>query len=299
MGQVVSSPGQARCPVPRARPRTAASGRRCGPAAGAPGSRSSGHGRGRRSRSRAGCRRPRTRRPRAERERLAVELGLDLAREEDVRLLERVVVRLGGAADLVVDREHRHVVGAERLVDHHLHGDPAVGEDRDVHAGGLPAARRVLDRERLGLGRRALPVADEPAGRVGLAERYGGGGQRLHVGPARARRSCPGTGASGGRRGRRGHRQPADRPGRRRRQRVVRPDRDQGEVAGDEPVDATVDLEDQLALEDVQRLLERVDVAAEPAARRQRTRRELRVRRALGRPDEDARATAPTTSASR
>ena len=81
--------------------------------------------------------------PGAERVRLAVELGLDLAREEDVGLLERVVVRLRRAADLVVDGEHRHVVGAERLVDEHLHGDPAVGEDRDVHAGGLAAARRV------------------------------------------------------------------------------------------------------------------------------------------------------------
>ena len=45
--------------------------------------------------------------PGAERVRLAVELGLDLAREEHVRLLERVVVRLGRAAELVVDREHR------------------------------------------------------------------------------------------------------------------------------------------------------------------------------------------------
>ena len=50
----------------------------------------------------------------AERVALAVELGLDLALEEEVRLLERVVVRLGGAAGLVVDGEHRHVVGAER-----------------------------------------------------------------------------------------------------------------------------------------------------------------------------------------
>ena len=76
----------------------------------------------------------------------AVELGLDLAREEHVRLLERVVVRLRRAADLVVDGEHRHVVGAERLVHEHLHGDPAVREDRDVHAGGLAAARRVRRR---------------------------------------------------------------------------------------------------------------------------------------------------------
>src|SRR4051794_28600452 len=37
---------------------------------------------------------------------LAVHLALDLPREEHVGLLERVVVRLGGPAELVVDGEH-------------------------------------------------------------------------------------------------------------------------------------------------------------------------------------------------
>src|SRR6478735_6280079 len=43
---------------------------------------------------------------------LAVDLALALAGEEDVGLLERMVVRLGGAAELVVDGEHRDVVSA-------------------------------------------------------------------------------------------------------------------------------------------------------------------------------------------
>ncbi len=76
---------------------------------------------------------------------LAVELGLDLARQEEVRLLERVVVLLGRAAELVVDREHRQQVGAEDPVDEHLHRDPAVGEQRGVHAGRLAAAGRIVD----------------------------------------------------------------------------------------------------------------------------------------------------------
>ena len=65
---------------------------------------------------------------------LPVELTLDLAREEEVRLLERMVVGLGSAADLVVDREHRHVIGAEGMIDEHLHRDPAVDQQGRVHA---------------------------------------------------------------------------------------------------------------------------------------------------------------------
>ena len=91
---------------------------------------------------------------------LAVELALDLAGEEDVRLLERVVVRLGGAAELVVDGEHRHVVGAEDAVDQHLHRDAAVGEERRVGAGRGAAAGRILDPQRLELRRCPVVVAD-------------------------------------------------------------------------------------------------------------------------------------------
>ena len=43
---------------------------------------------------------------------LAVELGLDLAVEDQVGLLEGVVVGLCRTVGLVVDREHRQVVGA-------------------------------------------------------------------------------------------------------------------------------------------------------------------------------------------
>src|SRR4249919_3559798 len=57
---------------------------------------------------------------RSERVVLAVHLALDLAGDEDVRLLERMVVRLGRAAQLIIDGEHRDVVGPEGPVDHHL-----------------------------------------------------------------------------------------------------------------------------------------------------------------------------------
>ena len=51
-------------------------------------------------------------------------------------------------------------------------------------------------------------------------------------------------------------------------------------------MDAAVVVEQQLALEDVERLLERVDVTLEPAVRLERSERELRVDGALVRPDE-------------
>ena len=46
-------------------------------------------------------------------------------------------------------------------------------------------------------------------------------------------------------------------------------------------MDAAVVVEQQLALEDVEHLLERVDVALQPAARVERAERELRVDGAL------------------
>ena len=69
---------------------------------------------------------------------LAVQLRLDLAVEEEVGLLERVVVDLRGAARLVVDGEHREQLGAEDPVDQHLHADPAV----DDSAVSRPTGRR-------------------------------------------------------------------------------------------------------------------------------------------------------------
>ncbi len=70
---------------------------------------------------------------------LAVEDALDLAVEEEVRLLERVVVDLRRATRLVVDGEDRQQLGPEDAIDEHLHRDPAVGEDRRVHPGRAPA----------------------------------------------------------------------------------------------------------------------------------------------------------------
>ena len=97
----------------RSAPSRGSSDRSGAPAAAGPGSRSSGPARRRCCRSRGPSRWARTRSHRPEGVVLAVELALDLAGEEDVRLLERVVVGLGRAAQLVVHREHRHVVRTE------------------------------------------------------------------------------------------------------------------------------------------------------------------------------------------
>src|SRR5690349_4380904 len=57
---------------------------------------------------------------RAQRDFLTVEDALDLTIEEEVRLLERMVVDLGRATRLVVDREHRQQFGPEDPIDQHL-----------------------------------------------------------------------------------------------------------------------------------------------------------------------------------
>jgi hypothetical protein len=79
----------------------------------------------------------------ADRPHLAVQLRLDLAVQEEVRLLERVVVDLCRAAGLVVDGEQRQVVGAEHRVDEHLHADAAVDDERGVTADRPAAAGRI------------------------------------------------------------------------------------------------------------------------------------------------------------
>src|SRR5262245_53940642 len=68
---------------------------------------------------------------------LAVELSLDHAREEVVRLLEWVVVLLRRSVDLVVDREHRQEVGAEDAI------EPPLPRDRVVRHEGTTQARRA------------------------------------------------------------------------------------------------------------------------------------------------------------
>ena len=62
--------------------------------------------------------------------------------------------------------------------------------------------------------------------------------------------------------------------------------RDEREVAVDEPVDATAEVDQELARQDVERLLERVDVRRQPAARLEPDRGEVGVDRALLRPDD-------------
>ena len=108
-----------------------------------------------------------------------VQLRLDLSREEEVGLLERVVMGLSRGTRFVIDREQRQQAGSHVTVHEHLHGDAAVGQERRIHAGGLAAAGGVPEGERLLLRGRAVVVAD-PAGRGcaehrSLRERHQGG----------------------------------------------------------------------------------------------------------------------------
>ncbi len=126
----------------------------------------------------------------ADRVGLAVELGLDLPVEEEVRLLERMVVDLRRAAGLVVDGEHREQLGADDPVDEHLHADAAVHDQRGVSARGPPPTGGVGERQRLGLRRRAVVVADLAQPRI--AERRPRGDRRRgrRDRTARWRRTC-------------------------------------------------------------------------------------------------------------
>ena len=78
----------------------------------------------------------------------------------------------------------------------------------------------------------------------------------------------------------------ADRLGRRVPEGVAETRRDEREVTGDEAVDAAAEVEQELAAQDVERLLERVDVRREPAAREESDHREVGVDRALIRADD-------------
>ena len=196
---------------------------------------------------------------------LAVQLALDLAGKEHVGLLERMVVRLCCSADLVVDGEHRHLVGAERPVDQHLHGDPAVGEDRGVRPGRGATTGGIVDAESLGLRPRAVVVADQPEGRI--AERRASGigvhaGEILRGLEERVASRVGGVASL-----RAVEREEADRFRRRVPERMAETRRDQREVTRDEPVDAAAEVEQELAAQDVERLFERVDVGGQPSAR--------------------------------
>ncbi len=221
---------------------------------------------------------------RTERVRLPVHLSLDLAGEEEVCLLERVVVLLGRSADLVVDREHRRVIGAERAVDQHLHRDAAVRQERGVHPGRLPAASRIADSERLELRPRALVMPDIAERRIAerrtpgdrLPGRHVLGRLEIGVGPPGARVLLL----------RRIQRDEADRRRSGVRKPVPHPGRHKRVVATGHPVDALADQEQRLALEDVEDLLVAVDMRREPAAGVQHDRRQVGMHGALGPADE-------------
>jgi hypothetical protein len=222
----------------------------------------------------------------AERVGLSVQLGLDLAREKEVRLLERMVVRLCGSADLVVHREQRQQVRPESAVDEHLDADSAVREQRRVHPRWAATPRRVVHAQRLELRRRALVMADEPQARVAERRSLGGPCERLHVERFAREERVPAT-RIGLLPNRGVHRQQPDLDVTGVRQGMPGPHVHQGVVAGDEAVDPPVDLDEQLAREDVQRLLKRMDVARQPAAGLQRHRGELGMDGARRRPNHD------------
>ena len=217
---------------------------------------------------------------------LAVELELDLASEEEVGLLERVVVGLGRPADLVVDREHRQQVGAEVAIDEHLHRDPAVDEQGDVHADRLPPVGRIADAECLRLRRGSVVMADKADRRVAEPRSNGARDElrRVEVTLDEERVTPAGV---GGQALRRPDRQPADLGLAAVRKGVPDPDGKERVVAGDESVDGPPHLDDELTRQDVQPLLEGVDMAAEPAAWRECADGQLGVDGPLLRADED------------
>jgi hypothetical protein len=71
-----------------------------------------------------------------EQDRFAVERRLGLPFQEVVRLLERVIMRTGCTIGVVLHHEHRRQLGAQIGVDHHLHVDSSVDEQRRAHARG-------------------------------------------------------------------------------------------------------------------------------------------------------------------
>ena len=215
----------------------------------------------------------------------SLQLGLDLAVEEEIGLLERMVMDLCRTARLVVDREHRQQLGAEDAIDEHLDADPAVHHERRVAPGGCPAACRIAECKGLGLGRRPVVVPDETQPRI--AERWPDRsvGECVEVeGLAGEERVAPvGVGAEADGRV---ERQPARVLLAAIAERVPGPDRHEGIVAGRQPVGVPVDLDEELAAQDVQRLLERMEMPLEPAAAGKRSDRQLGVDGPLRRPDE-------------
>src|SRR4051794_27408785 len=67
---------------------------------------------------------------------------------------------------------------------------------------------------------------------------------------------------------------------------MAEPPRDRGEAPGAEVVSVPVELDEELAVQNVERLLERMDVPRDEAVGVQDTDRELGVDRALGRSDD-------------
>ncbi len=169
-----------------------------------------------------------------------------------------MVVGAGEAARLVLDHEHRGQVGAEVGVDHHLHGDPAVDEQRGAHAGAEGEPVLGLQRRVHVLGVDVAEVAVAGIAHVdGLGRPGRDGGRELRV-VAEAR---PGQG--------RLHLGELDDGVRRVPQRVGHPDGDQPVVAGPQLVAALGGVQGEPAVDDIQRLLPRVDVGGGVPARLQ------------------------------
>ena len=64
-----------------------------------------------------------------------VEGCVHLPIQDEIRLLEGMVVLARHAIRFVLDHEHGRVLSAQLAVEHHLHGDAAVHEERRAHAG--------------------------------------------------------------------------------------------------------------------------------------------------------------------
>src|SRR5581483_914270 len=177
----------------------------------------------------------------------------DLALEQVIRLLERMVVRMRDRTGLVRHHEHRVQLRVEARVDEHLHGDAAVRERRRRHARGdgrRSDGRTALQPLEIHL---ALGEQEEvPVARVAHVERLGGrSGRRPEEERVAAVWARP----------RRPHLDPAAAAAKG----VRDADGNRAARAGLQRDAATVEVEHRLALEDVEARLERVQVLVQVA----------------------------------
>ena len=216
----------------------------------------------------------------------AVETRLDFTLEDEVGLLEGMVVGSGQTIRLVLDHEHGRQVGTLVRVDHHLHGDPAVDQQRGAHAGadgqailGLPG----------GIHRFGRDVPEVAVPRIAHVDRLwlcrcNRRGDELGVVPE----ALAGQGSA--------HLRELGDHLRGVAQRVGHADREQAVVPTLQPVAALRGVEGECSCEHVNRLFERVDVGGDAAPGLEASDAKTHLHRTSGLVDDGSTAVADATA---